>query len=318
MKPLEKKPILGADGKTMVYVYDGDVDYQPTKTTANYKYYFDNNGKRWKTRPYNQWTSLVARTKDGSQYKENQPTYKDVRLVEDLSNFDDWCSWANEQPCYMWEDENGRLFQLDKDLLFEGNQVYSKETVCFLPMTLNSKITHAKAFYSRREMFNEVFTKYFDVLDERVIERFMDMCKMDYTLSKEPRMSVEYWNDLVSKREHDMPTIKKLSGINQWNDWNDVYQSIICTNGKYSIVVQYGLGKLVQGVFTDAKESILTKLKAKSEKILELKIEVTNFQYFEKDKYLEYLDDVYAKLIATIDGVVSGDIKFKKWVLVDY
>ena len=38
MKPLEKKIILGADGKTMVYVYDGDVDYQPTKTTTNYKY----------------------------------------------------------------------------------------------------------------------------------------------------------------------------------------------------------------------------------------------------------------------------------------
>ena len=60
------------------------------------------------------------------------------------------------------------------------------------------------------------------------------------------------------------------------------------------------------------------KLKAKSEKILELKIEVSNFQYFENDKYLEYLDDMYVKLFATIDGVVSGDIKFKKWVLVDY
>ena len=87
MKPLEKKPILGADGKTMVYVYDGDVDYQPTKTTTNYKYYFDKNGKRWKTRPYNQWTSLVARTKDGSKYKENQPTYKDVRVAEGLVYF---------------------------------------------------------------------------------------------------------------------------------------------------------------------------------------------------------------------------------------
>ena len=34
--------------------------------------------------------------------------------------------------------------------------------------------------------------------------------------------------------------------------------------------------------------------------------------------FLEYLDDVYAKLIAAIEGVVNGDIKFKKWVLVDY
>ena len=58
MKSLEKKIILGADGKTMVYVYDGDVDYQPTKTTNNYKYYFDKNGKRWKTRPYSMvWES---------------------------------------------------------------------------------------------------------------------------------------------------------------------------------------------------------------------------------------------------------------------
>ena len=115
-----------------------------------------------------------------------------------------------------------------------------------------------------------------------------------------------------------MLTIKKLTGTNQWEDWNDVYQSIYCTNGKYAIAVRYGLEKIVQGVFTDVKEAILAKLKAKSEKILELKIEVGNFQYFEKDKYLEYLDDVYAKLIVTIEGVVSGDIKFKKWVLVDY
>ena len=86
----------------------------------------------------------MARTKDGSKYKENQPTYKDVVVAEDLSNFDDWCNWANGQVGYMWVDENGRLFQLDKDLLIEGNQVYSKETVCFLPMGLNSKITHAK------------------------------------------------------------------------------------------------------------------------------------------------------------------------------
>ena len=115
-----------------------------------------------------------------------------------------------------------------------------------------------------------------------------------------------------------MPTIKKLTGVNQWNDWNDVYQGIICTNGKYSVVVQYGSEKLVRGLFADAKEVILTKLKAKSEKVLELKIEVSNFQYFDSDKYLEYLDDMYNKLIATIDGVISGDIKFKKWVLVDY
>ena len=35
-------------------------------------------------------------------------------------------------------------------------------------------------------------------------------------------------------------------------------------------------------------------------------------------RFLEYLDDAYAKLVVTIDGVSSGDIKFKKWVLVDY
>lgn len=318
MKQIERHQILGADGKTMVYVYDGNVDYRPTETSINYKYYFDKNGKRWKTRPYNQWSSLVSRTKEGSKFRENQPTYKEVSIEDYLLDFDNWCSWANTQPCYMWEDENGRLFQLDKDLLIDGNTIYSRDTVCFIPASLNSLIAHSKSFYTKREMFNKVFTKYFNILDERVIEKFMDMCKMDYTLSKEPRLSVDEWNDIVANREHDLPVISKLTGILQWNDWNEPQQSIVFVNGKYKVSVMYGSKKLVQDIFTDVKEAVLAKLIAKSEKVLELKFEVENFKYYDKNEYLEYLNDMYVKLLGTISKVNNGEIKLKKWVMVDY
>ena len=321
MKPLEKKIILGADGKTMVWVYDGDdVRYQPTSTSVNYKYYFDSNGKRWKTRPYNQWSSLMARTKEGGKYQEKQPTYKGVKVADDLSDFDGWCNWANEQPCYMWVDDNGRLFHLDKDLKVKGNRVYSKTSVCFLPMSINSRLVgfDGFTFYTRQAFFKDVFDKYFEVLGEDALEVLMDMCKMDYTLSKEPRMSVDEWGRAVENRGHDLQTVNKLIGTLQWNDWNDLQQSIVCTNGRYAVSSTYESKKLVEGSFTDAKDATLAKLFAKSEKVLELKFEVENFKHYDKTEYLEYLDDIYIKLTDVIDKINSGTANLKKWVLVDY
>ena len=81
MKPLEKKLILGADGKTMVYVYDGDVDYRPTKDSINYRYYWNENGKRCKTRPYVQYSAMTNRCKKGGKQKRNIPSTKAVRVV---------------------------------------------------------------------------------------------------------------------------------------------------------------------------------------------------------------------------------------------
>ena len=48
---LDKKLISSANGKGDAWVYDGiDVEYVKS-SSINYKYYVDENGKRYKTRP---------------------------------------------------------------------------------------------------------------------------------------------------------------------------------------------------------------------------------------------------------------------------
>ena len=82
MKPLEKKLILGADGKTMVYVYDGDVDYRPTKGSVNYRYYWNESGRRCKTRPYVQYSAMTNRCKKDGKHKEIYQAQKQLELLD--------------------------------------------------------------------------------------------------------------------------------------------------------------------------------------------------------------------------------------------
>ena len=138
MKSLEKKIILGADDKTMVYVYDGDVDYRPTKDSVNYRYYWNENGKRCKTRPYVQYSAMTNRCKKDGKHKEVFQCYEKSYLGESFKSFDDWCNWANNQVGYMCEDDSGNLYQQDKDLLGNGDGLYSENTCCFIEPKLNS------------------------------------------------------------------------------------------------------------------------------------------------------------------------------------
>ena len=87
MKSLEKKLILGADGKTMVCVYDGVVEYRPTKGSVNYRYYWNENGKRCKTRPYVQYSAMTNRCKKGGKQKEVFQCYEKSYLGESFKSF---------------------------------------------------------------------------------------------------------------------------------------------------------------------------------------------------------------------------------------
>ena len=70
-------------------------------------------------------------------------TYKDVEVCEDWLNFQNYATWCYSQKFFKNKDENGRVYHLDKDLLFKGNKVYSPETCCFVPQEINSLIQNA-------------------------------------------------------------------------------------------------------------------------------------------------------------------------------
>ena len=93
------------------------------------------NGKA--TEEYSVWRSMIVRC-----YKESflckNPTYRSCSVCDEWHDFQNFAYW------YTREDEYGRGFHLDKDILVKGNKVYSPKTCCLVPQELNSFFTTTK------------------------------------------------------------------------------------------------------------------------------------------------------------------------------
>ena len=91
------------------------------------------NGKRkqkfvWVCPFYRAWKSMLERCYS-IKTQERQPTYKGCSVSKEWLTFSVFKNWMETQD---WEDK-----QLDKDLLFEGNKVYSPETCVFVSGMVN-------------------------------------------------------------------------------------------------------------------------------------------------------------------------------------
>ena len=77
---------------------------------------------------YQTWVDMLQRCYS-PKCQEKYPTYKDCSVSEEWLTFSVFKSWMECQ------DFEG--MQLDKDLLFEGNKVYSEETCVFVSRAVN-------------------------------------------------------------------------------------------------------------------------------------------------------------------------------------
>ena len=92
-------------------------------------------GKWCSTWEYNKWRNMLKRCFD-SKFKEKHPTYKDITCCDRwlcFANFlEDFAILKNE---YNWNvDEK---LQLDKDILYKGNKLYSLENCVLVPDYIN-------------------------------------------------------------------------------------------------------------------------------------------------------------------------------------
>lgn len=78
---------------------------------------------------YRVWYNMIVRCYS-SKFQERNPTYKGCTVSEGWLTFSVFKRWMQ---CQDWEGK-----QLDKDLLFEGNKVYSAETCVFVTQMVNS------------------------------------------------------------------------------------------------------------------------------------------------------------------------------------
>lgn len=117
--------------RNLVYgVGINDADYVVKKNeTIGYK-----NGKRkikrvWTCLYYQAWGNMLKRCYSAKS-QESRPTYKGCSVSEEWLTFSNFKVWMQEQ------DFEGN--QLDKDLLFKGNKVYSADTCVFVTPMVNS------------------------------------------------------------------------------------------------------------------------------------------------------------------------------------
>jgi hypothetical protein len=85
---------------------------------------------------YKVWASILERCYSSKFHKENL-TYADCSIC------DEWKVYSAFKIWMMTQDYEGR--QLDKDLLFKGNKVYSPKTCVFVNSATNSLLTDSAA-----------------------------------------------------------------------------------------------------------------------------------------------------------------------------
>ena len=88
------------------------------------------------TKEYNLWQSMLQRCYCPLYLKE-RPTYKDCRVSDDFKYLETFKKWCHSQFNYNEVDDDGIRFVLDKDILVKGNNIYSKDTCCFVPREVN-------------------------------------------------------------------------------------------------------------------------------------------------------------------------------------
>lgn len=110
-----------------VGINDADYVTQKNETIG----YVD--GKRklklvWVCPYYRAWASMLNRCYS-TKTQERYPTYRGCSVTDEWLTFSVFRNWMMTQD---WEGK-----QLDKDLLIEGNKVYSPETCVFVTQTVN-------------------------------------------------------------------------------------------------------------------------------------------------------------------------------------
>lgn len=98
------------------------------------------NRKQYSTAAYFLYTNLSSRCKEGSAYQKRQPRYVGCTMSERFKNFQFFSDWCQNSVGY-----NLPFYNLDKDILFAGNRIYSEDTSVFVPKALNCFLCDGEA-----------------------------------------------------------------------------------------------------------------------------------------------------------------------------
>ena len=160
MKPKNKKLVCG------VGVNDSDYVAEKRETIG----YIDGKQKRkqvWICPCYRAWRDMLKRCYS-TKFQERQPTYRGCTVLKEWHTFSNFKSWMETQ-----EFEG---LELDKDLLFVGNKVYSADTCIFVTKLVNSFTNDCRV--ARGEWLLGVYWN-------KVKGKFQSRCRNPFTNKRE-------------------------------------------------------------------------------------------------------------------------------------
>lgn len=85
------------------------------------------------TRSYSTWQHMLMRCYS-EEYQIKKPSYVDCSVCNEWHNFQNFAEWYEEN----YYEISGEKMQLDKDILFKGNKIYSPDTCIFVPIKVNA------------------------------------------------------------------------------------------------------------------------------------------------------------------------------------
>ena len=107
---------------------------------------------------YQTWVVVLKRV-----YVENKSrtSYLNVSVCDEWHNFQNFAEWFYNQEFNVTKDENGKRYDLDKDILVKGSKTYSPETCCFVPSEINCLFIRNKRFRGKYPIGVTKIGKYF-------------------------------------------------------------------------------------------------------------------------------------------------------------
>jgi len=117
---------------------------------------YDEKGKLLKS--YTAWHGMLSRSL--SEYeKSRHPTYKDVTCCKEWLHYSTFKKWFDIN----YYEIEGQKMDLDKDILFKDNKIYSPETCVFVPRRINTmfmKHSAKRGVYPIGVYFNKTRNNY--------------------------------------------------------------------------------------------------------------------------------------------------------------
>lgn len=82
---------------------------------------------------YLRWVDMINRCYN-EKFHDRQVQYSDCKICEDWKNYSNFKKWYEENYYRIGNEQ----MDLDKDILFKGNKVYSPDTCCIVPHGINT------------------------------------------------------------------------------------------------------------------------------------------------------------------------------------